>query len=356
MQLQLAAHMPCKPGEWMVPIVELSNDKLLEYWEHPWSNTDSDVPPKYLFRGQGQIYRREWPPDSRSDIVNTYYVDSLIASDFRGVESLIRRYGYKHPLVARLDERLPNLRLLVLYAALWYALNETVCTGHCTPAEVHEIQQVLNEDPQRQFHIFSIAQHYGICTALLDWSASFRVALHMALRSPTPRTGPTDDPVFVYCLDTKLRHDLLSRLRLRNENEQLLVNADLSILRKLTLRPSSQMGWSLYNTENIRQQLILTLEGALIVYKIPRPLPPRIAASFAEDDSRFMGDDPIARCKGRLDPASSGYDPAFARHMQSDWAWPLIEHLSLPQITLKDFGNARMMRMAFGGTCDNSKE
>lgn len=206
------------------------------------AHESADVRPKWLYRGQTQVYPREWPPtDSGSLAAGSVVTDGLLPSDARGMECRLRCGTEKKDLIAY-DTPAAHLRAVVTWACLTW-------TGDRNTHEWLGSKALYSGYPGL-YQWLSVGQHYGMRTACLDLTADPDVALsfatdHGAYTSMTPSA-----PSVIYRFHLARLCEAIHTFNVCHglpDSEKVYLVTLRDVPESLSVRPARQRAWTLAN-------------------------------------------------------------------------------------------------------------
>jgi hypothetical protein len=198
--------------------------------------------PKWLYRGQTRVYRREWPPTASGGLAAGHVVtDGLLPSDARGMECRLRCGTEKKDLIAY-DTAAAHLRAVVMWACLsnsgnqdaqgWLG-NQALCFGY-----------------SGLYRWLSIGQHYGMRTACLDLTADPDVALSFATDHGAYISMTRFAPSVIYRFHlARLREAIytFNECHCLPDPDKVYLVTLRDVPARLSARPARQRAWTLAN-------------------------------------------------------------------------------------------------------------
>jgi hypothetical protein len=202
--------------------------------------------PQHLYRGQTDRHLRPWPAESRPSIkVDEYMLDSLIPSDYRGVEDQIRHGNKSNPDVAlAYGDEAAHARFALILSGI------TILQRESDGPAISAWYDGLPENSVKNF-VLSIAQHVGIPTENIDLSHSPEVAWWFATHSweGLYQTGEG----IIYRLDQDPLETAIGKLNRQEKRKRAelieIGDGPHRVPNSLTPRPAAQAGLTLAGGE-----------------------------------------------------------------------------------------------------------
>lgn len=239
--------------------------------EDPGSDQPRTSRPQFLYRGQPRRYERPYPPEDRGGLApGSWLLESLIPSDYRGLEQAIREGRRNTPggLAPYENEQAWVGSLMTAFCLDRHA----DATGD--PASRQWIDsQSLGTVGQRFDRIGSVGQHYGLKTGYLDATSNPMVALWFATHDFQTYQPLGDGPAVVYRIDFGLLERAFAEVNAEQKwtGEDACRASDIRATpQALAPRAAAQQGWSLIHFESPSLQIRLAQLKALHRFEFPR--------------------------------------------------------------------------------------
>ena len=207
------------------------------------------TPPTFLYRGQSGRFFRRWPPEDTIDTpADSYTLDSIIPSDYRYIESLIRA-GQKSDHSTQLvhSNHITVLRALAVYVAIGVV--------NLDSAQRSKIDNWFSNMETSAFcnHLLSIGQHCGLPTGYSDVTSDKRVALWFATHNWCSGDYISGEHGIIYRINYNILALAQEAINMMRDYTELLACRTIdirSVPQELTPRPHLQHGFSLAGFES----------------------------------------------------------------------------------------------------------
>jgi len=272
-------------------------DSEAELAEHLYTE-DSDqgissARPQYLYRGQLQEFRRQWPLKERSyrplsdeDLIDpdiwqfdhselrlpipllpyTLDLPSLIPIDTRAYEEYLE--GVKED--ARAEEVFDDLMVYFWTSVCSFIVGLAIIKTKETAAI--DWYRAQWQDLPRLYKLRSIGQHYGMETGLLDATSSVHVALWFATHDFRSGAYSIDNQSIIYRIDLEKLKEVEQWTMDLPEHEGKFDAFSVDIRdtpENVAPRAVRQQGWSLVGWEHPRLVAKMVAKGGLTQYLFP---------------------------------------------------------------------------------------
>jgi hypothetical protein len=268
-----------------------SEEQLAEHLLGQDSDAGGPDVGRYLYRGQGAEYRRQWPlragtfrPLAHDDLVNpacwelhptsltlpiplepyTFDLPSLIPTDTRAYETHLWSAGRE----GRTDEPYEEtITLFAISVCVFIVGLAAIKSGSLNAADWYQAQ--LEHDFPHLYKLRSIGQHYGMDTGLLDATSSIPVALWFASHSFRSGEYLSRKESIIYRIDRFLLREVEQWAAALPEHDGEFDATSIDIRdtpQDVAPRAYRQQGWSLVGWDHPRLMIRMVATGGLTQY------------------------------------------------------------------------------------------
>jgi hypothetical protein len=247
--------------------------------------------PSFLYRGQTDRYFRQWPPedipaDKPADSLEKFQFefDSLIPSDYRGVEDIIATKG-KSAVPKKSGDCASIFRSVLTYGCIAEHGESLSLKDH------NEIMKWLDECVNgKHGEVFdapgSVGQHYGFHTCYLDATSDLKVAFWFATRNQDSGEYIGSGHSVVYQIDLGIFKSCCDDFNAKNgfTGQKRVRCTDIRLTPpQLGQRAARQRGWSLMNFESPMFFYLLVQSKGIIAVTFPRTPGPCFENNLKKD-------------------------------------------------------------------------